>query len=95
VQSLVGLPLIDTSQRDFLSLQKAFNATNAALSTGHITDHAERPRLSRPLPCLSHSDKQPNARINRARRTADTGKLTMKATLFALRLNELLDFVRQ
>jgi hypothetical protein len=33
---------------------------------------------------------KPNARINRARRTADTDKFSIKAALFALRLNELL-----
>ncbi len=41
------------------------------------------------LDCLV-SRSVSNARINRARRTADRFKFSMKAALFALRLNELL-----
>jgi hypothetical protein len=40
------------------------------------------------------SQKQSNARINRARRHRNNNKASrMKVTLFALRFNELLDFV--
>src|SRR5947209_6212086 len=42
----------------------------------------------------AHKAKQHNARINRARQTAELKQVSrMKAPLFALRLNELLDCV--